>query len=135
MMTYSKPFLLSNTGSDHATAYLHGNKCVSRDGKTHVVWTDEIATTCGRTYDHRAGQWSETVTLGCGSDDHNNPSLTMDSDGRLHLARSLLLSEWQGDRWRTVDTSVFIDQAWIPFEAILTVERNYRPPSVRWCFG
>lgn len=86
MTACSKPFLLSNTGSDRATAYIHGNKCVSRDGKTHVVWTDEIATTCGRTFDHRTGKWSEPVTLGCGSDNHNNPSLTMDAEGRLHLA-------------------------------------------------
>ncbi len=86
MVSYSDPFLLSTAGSTRATAYNFGNKAVSLDGKTHVVWLDAVAHVCGRTYDHAAGTWGDTVRLFEGCDNHTNPSLSADADGRLHLA-------------------------------------------------
>ena len=49
---YGEPFLFSEKGSTRATAYGFGNKSVTLDGKTHVVWLDAVARVCGRTYDH-----------------------------------------------------------------------------------
>jgi hypothetical protein len=54
---HSEPYLLSKQGSDRATAYDFANKAVTRNGKTHVVWTDAVALTRGRTFDHAAGEW------------------------------------------------------------------------------
>lgn len=82
----SEPFLLSDEGSDRGTAYTLGNKSVTLGEKTHVVWTDRIAKTRGRTFNHASGTWSETIAIGEGCDNHNNPSLTADREGRLHLA-------------------------------------------------
>ena len=86
MPTYTKPFLLSDQGSDRATAYTFSNKSVTLNGKTHVVWTDAVSLTRARTLDLAANTWSDTVTLGEGTDNHNSPSLTADEQGRLHLA-------------------------------------------------
>ncbi len=86
MFTHSVPFLLSRQGSDRATAYDFANKAVTRNGKTHVVWTDAVALTRGRTFDHAAGEWGDTITIGEGRDNHNNPSLTADAEGRLRIA-------------------------------------------------
>jgi hypothetical protein len=83
---YSEPFLLSAHGSTRATAYQFGNKSVTVGDKTHVVWLDAVAKVCGRTYDHAAGSWGETVHLFDGSDNHTNPALAVDAHGRLHLA-------------------------------------------------
>lgn len=77
--------LLSKGGSNRSTAYAMSNKSLTLAGKTHVVWTDAIATTCGRTYDHATGRWGETRALGDGLDNHNNPTLTADAKGCLHL--------------------------------------------------
>lgn len=84
--SYSEPFLLSRTGSDRATAYPWTNKIVISENRIHVVWTDVIARTCARTFDLTARQWGETVVLGEGQDNHNNPALTCDAHGALHLA-------------------------------------------------
>lgn len=86
MIRYSAPFLLSKEGSDRGTAYGFANKVVTLAGKTHVIWTDAIAVTRGRTLDHASGQWGEVVTIGEGVDNHNSPSLTADARGRLHVA-------------------------------------------------
>jgi hypothetical protein len=86
MSAYRQPFLLSKHGSDRATAYVHANKCVTRAGLTHVVWTDAVAVTQGRTFDHRAGTWGETITIGVGRDNHNDPCLTADKEGQLRIA-------------------------------------------------
>jgi hypothetical protein len=84
-MHLSEPFCLSTHGSTRATAYNWSNKIVTRDGKTHVVWLDAVATICGRTFDHATGQWGDTVLIDTGADNHANPSLTMDAAGRLRL--------------------------------------------------
>lgn len=78
--------LLSTAGSDRATAYMMSNKVVTLAGRTHVVWTDAVARTMGRTYDQASGQWSAPLFLGDGCDNHNTPCLTADARGRLHLA-------------------------------------------------
>ncbi len=87
--------LLSKGGSNRSTAYVMSNKSLTLGGKTHVVWTDAIATTCGRTYDHATGKWGETRDLGEGLDNHNNPTLTADAKGCLHLCYGPHGS-WQG---------------------------------------
>jgi len=83
---YSEPFLLSDQGSDRATAYIVGNKIVTLDGKTHVFWSDAVARTMARTYDHATDAWGESVFIGDGTDNHNNPSVTADAQGRLRIA-------------------------------------------------
>ncbi|MHC4887311.1 MAG: BNR-4 repeat-containing protein, partial [Planctomycetota bacterium] len=75
-----------DVGSDRATAYVFGNKSVTLNGKTHVFWTDSVARTMARTYDHAGGTWSEAEFIGDGTDNHNNPSVSVDAEGRLHLA-------------------------------------------------
>lgn len=86
MTTYTRPFCLSTAGSTRATAYNFGNKVVTLNGKTHVVWLDAVSRVCGRTYDHASGSWGDTVPLFEGYDNHTNPSLAADADSRLHLA-------------------------------------------------
>lgn len=85
MIRYSEPYLLSDKGSDRATAYIHSNKIVTIAGRTHVVWTDAPAVTRGRTCDHDQKTWSSVYTIGEGCDNHNDPSLTADRKGRLRL--------------------------------------------------
>lgn len=85
MPRYSTPHLLSDVASDRATAYPWSNKIVTVDGKTHVVWTDAVAFTRGRSFDHATKTWGPTHTLGQGVDNHNNPALTLDREGRLHV--------------------------------------------------
>jgi len=80
------PFLLSNEGSDRGTAYTMGNKAVTLGNQTHVVWTDAIAFTRGRTFDHASNTWGPTLAIGEGCDNHNNPCLVADARGHLHLA-------------------------------------------------
>ena len=82
----STPFLLSDRGSDRATAYGFSNKIVALGGATHVVWLDSVSRVRGRTYDHAKREWSEVVEIGDGYDNHCTPSLTADSQGRLHVA-------------------------------------------------
>ena len=85
MTTFTEPFCLSKTGSTRATSYNWGNKTLTRDGKTHVIWLDAIATVCGRTYDHRSKQWGETIRIDDGSDNHACPCITADADGHIRL--------------------------------------------------
>lgn len=85
MTTYTEPFTLSATGSTRATAYNWGNKVVTRDGLTHVVWLDAVSQVCGRTLDHATGEWGSTHRLFEGCDNHANPSITADRDGHLRL--------------------------------------------------
>ena len=86
MIRYNEPFLLSRKGSTRATAYGFGNKSVTIDGKTHVVWLDAISQVCGRTYDHASKEWGKTIRLFEGCDNHTNPALAADAEGYLHLA-------------------------------------------------
>lgn len=85
MSRLSEPFVLSTTGSTRATSYNWGNKILTRDGKTHVVWLDAVATICGRTYDHSTGEWGDTVRIDEGSDNHSAPCITADEAGHIRL--------------------------------------------------
>ncbi|MDA0708711.1 MAG: hypothetical protein O3B73_00710 [bacterium] len=85
MISFSKPIRISTTGSTRATSYTWSNKIATRDGKTHVVWLDAIATVCGRTYDHGSGTWGDTVRIEEGCDNHACPSITIDQAGHIRL--------------------------------------------------
>lgn len=82
--------LVSNEGSERATVG-NGNKLVTYEGKTHVVWQDisrEGYLNRVKTYDQMTGQWSEPFTLGTGIDNHARPIITVDYDGYLHVIQS-----------------------------------------------
>ena len=85
MITFTEPFCLSKTGSTRATSYNWGNKIITLNGKTHVVWLDSVATVCGRTYDHNSKQWGETVRIDDACDNHACPSITADANGHIRL--------------------------------------------------
>jgi len=80
-----EPFCLSKTGSTRATSYNWGNKILTLDDKTHVVWLDAPATVCGRTYDHNNKQWGETIRIDDGCDNHACPCITADTEGHIRL--------------------------------------------------
>jgi hypothetical protein len=70
LTTFTEAFRLSQTGSTRATSYNWGNKILTLNGKTHVVWLDAPATICGRTYDHQSKTWGEIVRIDDGCDNH-----------------------------------------------------------------
>ena len=79
--------LISSIGSERATSG-NGNKIVTADGQTHIVWQD--ATEEGyfarvRTLNRETGNWSPTRTLLRGRDNHSRPNMTIDSQGYLHV--------------------------------------------------
>jgi len=79
--------LISSIGSERATSG-NGNKIVTVDGKTHVVWQDanrEGYFARIRALDRNTGKWSPTYTLGEGRDNHARPTITVDSQGYLHV--------------------------------------------------
>jgi hypothetical protein len=76
---------ISTTGSTRATSYTWSNKILTRDGKTHVVWLDAVATVCGRTYDRDTDVWGETVRIDNGCDNHACPCITADQEGHIRL--------------------------------------------------
>ncbi len=81
---------ISEIGSERATGG-SGNKIVTYDGKTHVVWQDisrEGYLNRVRSYCHRTDEWSETVTLNSGVDNHARPVITIDYDSTLHVVLS-----------------------------------------------
>lgn len=87
-MMSAAPFLLSDTGSGRATAYLESGKIITFQGRTHVTWLDtppEGFRIKIRTLDHATGQWSPAVTVGEAVDNHGGPALTVDAAGYLHI--------------------------------------------------
>ena len=78
--------VLSKTGSTRGTAYGMSNKIITHEGKTHVVWLDQIHKTYAATYDHEAKAWSDPVFVSDGVDNHAGAAMTMDSKGFLYLA-------------------------------------------------
>lgn len=86
----AEPQLVSTIGSERATTG-PGNNIVTLDGRTHVVWQDaEKPGKNGyvnrvRTLDRVTNGWSEPVTLGPGIDNHARPTITVDSQGYLHV--------------------------------------------------
>lgn len=85
MTHFTDPFLLSKTGSTRATSYNWGNKVLTLDGKTHVVWLDAPAVVCGRSYDHASAAWGETVRIDEGCDNHACPCISADAEGHIRL--------------------------------------------------
>lgn len=78
---------ISSIGSERATSG-NGNKMVTANGQTHVVWQDadsEGYYARVRTRDHKTGRWSPAYTLGRGRDNHARPTITVDSKGYLHV--------------------------------------------------
>lgn len=82
----SEPFLLSDAGSTRATAYHMTNKSIRLGDTTHVTWLDAVAGVRVRSFDHKTNQWSATLALDEGSDNHTNPSLSITPEGRLRVA-------------------------------------------------
>ena len=82
----SEPFCLSESGSTRATAYTMTNKSVRVGDSTFVTWLDAVSGVRLRSYDHATRQWSQTVELDEGSDNHGNPSLSVAPDRRLRVA-------------------------------------------------
>jgi len=79
--------VVSEIGSERATVG-DGNKIVTIDGKTHVVWQDisrKGYLNQVRTLDLATESWTEPVTLGYGLDNHARPILTVDTLGFLHV--------------------------------------------------
>ncbi len=81
---------ISATGSITSTTG-SGNKIVTHEGKTHIVWQDHTEQEYFnriRTYDHVSKSLSEPLTLNQGRDDHARPILTVDHQGYLHAVLS-----------------------------------------------
>jgi len=79
--------LLSVIGGERASQG-PGNKIITRQGQTHVVWQDSFDLgyyARVRSLDHATGRWGKPVTLCKGVDDHSRPTMTMDSRGYLHV--------------------------------------------------
>lgn len=79
--------LISSIGSERATSG-NGNKIVTSDGKTHIVWQDanmEGYFARIRTLDHKTREWSPTYTIGKGKDNHAWPHIRIE---RHHSTRS-----------------------------------------------
>ncbi len=77
--------LLSERGSTRATRYSNANKIVTLGTKTHIAWLDSVSRTMIATFDHESQQWSRSVHVGSGQDNHGGPALTCDSRGYLHI--------------------------------------------------
>ena len=63
---------ISSIGSERATSG-NGNKIITFDAKTHVVWQDanrEGYFARVRTLDHKTSKWSPTYAIGEGRDNH-----------------------------------------------------------------
>ena len=78
---------ISEIGSERATVG-DGNKIVTSNGMTHVVWQDisrDGYLNQARSLDHASGKWTEAVMLGKGLDNHARPILVNDHDGYLHV--------------------------------------------------
>ena len=81
--------LLSQEGCGRATGYAEANKIVTWQGKTHVAWLDsppEGFRVRIRSLDLATGKWSPVYTIGEAFDNHGGPTLTVDSQGYLHVA-------------------------------------------------
>ena len=82
--------LVSKNGSERATVG-DGNKIVSYQGMTHLVYQDisnEGYLNQVRSYNHKTKEWADPYTLGHGVDNHARPILTIDYSGYLHVVLS-----------------------------------------------
>ena len=83
--------LISQIGSERATSGCAGNKIVTHEGKTHVVWQDVTSEgyfnrVC--TFDRDTGECSGPFTLNQGRDNHARPIITVDHEGYLQAVMS-----------------------------------------------
>ncbi len=134
--------VLSEIGSGRATAYWEQNKIITIGDRTHVVWLDaslEGFRVRGRTLNRATGQWSPTVTIGEGQDNHGGPGLTVDSKGYLHILyyphheqlryrRSLRpndISEWEAETKFGVGLSYPVVICGPDDTLVLTARRGY----------
>jgi len=79
--------LLSRIGGERATQG-PGNKIVTFEGKTHVVWQDSFQGRYFarvRTLDHPTNEWLPGVVLMEGVDEHSRPTIAVTPDGLLHI--------------------------------------------------
>ena len=76
---------LSSSGSTRATAYGMSNKVISRGDWTYVAWLDFVAEIKARATNRKTGEWTETIHVGTGVDNHSGPAITMDFEGYLHI--------------------------------------------------
>ena len=84
------PKIISQIGSERATSGA-GNKIITHDGRTHVVWQDVTSEgyfnrVC--TFDHDTGAWSRPLTFNKGRDNHARPIITVDHQGYLQAVMS-----------------------------------------------
>ncbi len=86
-----KPVLLSQCGSDRATAYSLSNKIVRHEGRILATWLDAASDPGGRTKIQLAiangntGIIENIVSLGEAVDNHCGAVLAMDHEDRLHM--------------------------------------------------
>ena len=110
---------LSSEACPHSTRYIHTNKIVSMNGKTHIGWLDMNLEVQLRTYDHTAGSWHPPldlapITIGTAVDNHGGPAHISDSDGYLHcfyyphakdpFKHTLSNTPWIESSWATPTT-------------------------------
>ena len=84
------PRLISQIGSERATSGA-GNKVVTYEGRTHVVWQDVTGEgyfnrVC--TFDRGTGECLGPFTLNKGRDNHARPVMTIDHHGYLQAVMS-----------------------------------------------
>jgi len=84
-ITLADRAVISTAGSTRATAYWMSNKIVRSGDKSFVCWLDAPAHARIATYTHSTKQWTTSVLLGIGTDNHGGPALTRDSRGTLHV--------------------------------------------------
>ena len=81
---------ISAIGSERATGG-RGPKIATFDGITHVVWQDisrDGYLNQIRSFVHATGDWTDTLTLNQGVDNHARPVITIDSEGFIHTIMS-----------------------------------------------
>lgn len=82
------PRLLSQSGSNRATAYVESSKIIRFGDRAHVSWLEKRGgdfSVCIQTFDTRTGEASPIFTVGEAQDNHGGPALTVDADGFLHI--------------------------------------------------
>jgi Asp-tRNA(Asn)/Glu-tRNA(Gln) amidotransferase A subunit family amidase len=113
--------VLSITGSTRGTAYSMSNKILTSDGKTHVVWLDQISKSYARTYFHKTKRWGKPVHIGTGDDNHAGPALAMDSKGYLHV----LFGPHHNPLQYAVSKRPNTSTSWVPQESLGGVCATY----------
>lgn len=61
------------------------NKILTHEGKTHIVWLDQINKIYVRSFNHKTKKWNAPVFVDKGDSAHSGASFSIDSEGYLHL--------------------------------------------------